>query len=40
MIKYFEFEDKIEKVETILNKLSENKDLNLDKINKLKKEKK
>ncbi len=39
MIKYFEFEDKIEKVETILNKLSENKDLNLDKINKLKKEK-
>ncbi len=35
MIKYFEFENKIEKIETILVKLNNNKELNLDKIKKL-----
>ncbi len=39
MIKYFEFENGIEKIETILNQLSNNKELNLDKIKELNKEK-
>ncbi len=39
MIKYFEFEKEIEKIETLLNELNNNKDLNLDKIKKLNKEK-
>ena len=39
MIKYFEFEDKIEKIETILNQLNNNKELNDDKIKKLDREK-
>ena len=39
MIKYFEFEKEIEKIERLLNELNNNKDLNLDKIKKLNKEK-
>ena len=39
MIKYFEFESEIEKIETVLIKLNDNKELNFDKINKLNKEK-
>ena len=39
MIKYFEFEKEIEKIEKLLNELNINKDLNLDKIKKLNKEK-
>ena len=39
MIKYFEFETKIEKIETILNQLNNNKELNDDRIKKLDKEK-
>ena len=39
MIKYFEFENGIEKIETTLDQLSNNKELNLDKIKKLNKEK-
>ena len=39
MIKYFEFETKIEKIEAILDQLNNNKELNIDKINKLEKEK-
>ena len=35
MIKYFEFENEIEKIETLLDQLSNNKELNLDKIKKL-----
>ena len=35
MIKYFEFESEIEKVETTLDKLNNNKELNIDKIKKL-----
>ena len=35
MIKYFEFEGEIEKVETTLNQLNSNQDLNIDKIKKL-----
>ena len=35
MIKYFEFENDIEKIDVILKKLNENKELNLDKIKKL-----
>ena len=40
MIKYFEFENEIEKIETIINQLNNNKELNSDKIKKLNKEKK
>ena len=39
MIKYFEFENEIENVENILNQLNNNKELNVDKIKKLKEEK-
>ena len=39
MIKYFEFESEIEKVETILDQLNNNRELNIDKIKKLNKEK-
>ena len=39
MIKYFEFENEIENVETILSQLNDNKELNIDKIKKLNKEK-
>ena len=39
MIRYFEFENEIEKIETILNQLNNNKELNFDKIEKLNKEK-
>ena len=39
MTKYLEFENKIEKVESILSHLSNNKELNADKIKKLDKEK-
>ena len=39
MIKYFEFENEIEKIETILNQLNNNQELNLDKIKKLNKKK-
>ena len=39
MIKYFEFENEIEKIEIILDELNINQELNLDKIKKLKKEK-
>ena len=39
MIKYFEFETEIEKIETILNKLNNNQELNFDKIKKLNSEK-
>ena len=39
MIKYFEFETEIEKIETILNQLSNNKELNYDRIKKLDKKK-
>jgi len=39
MIKYFEFETEVEKIETILNQLNNNKELNFDKIKKLIKEK-
>ena len=39
MFKYFEFENDIEKIETILNELNNNKELNFGKINKLNKEK-
>jgi len=39
MIKYFEFETKIEKIEATLDQLNNNKELNTDKINKLEKEK-
>ena len=35
MIKYFEFESEIEKIETLLSQLNNNKELNFDKINKL-----
>ena len=35
MIKYFEFEDEIEKIETILTQLNNNQELNIDKITKL-----
>ena len=35
MIKYFEFENEIEKIEILLGQLSKNKELNLDKIKKL-----
>jgi len=35
MIKYFEFEGEIEKVETTLNQLNSNRELNIDKIKKL-----
>ena len=35
MTKYFEFENEIEKIETLLDQLSNNKELNLDKIKKL-----
>ena len=38
MIKYFEFESEIEKIETLLNQLNNNRELNFDKIKKLKKE--
>ena len=38
MIKYFEFETKIEKIETILNQLNNNKELNFNKIKKLNKD--
>ena len=37
MIKYFEFESEIEKIETLLNQLNNNRELNFDKIKKLKK---
>ena len=39
MIKYFEFENDIEKIEVILSQLNNNKELNFGKIKKLKKEK-
>ena len=39
MIKYFEFETKIEKIEKILNQLNNNKELNDDRIKKLDREK-
>ena len=39
MIKYFEFENEIEKIETLLSKLNNNKELNSNRINKLYKEK-
>ena len=39
MIKYFEFETEIEKIETILKQLKNNKELNDDRIKKLDKEK-
>ncbi len=39
MIKYFEFESEVEKVETILAKLNDNEELNFDKIKKLNNEK-
>tara|TARA_B100000900_G_scaffold41222_1_gene30822 strand:- start:183 stop:1121 length:939 start_codon:yes stop_codon:yes gene_type:complete len=39
MIKYFEFENDIEKIEILLSQLNKNKELNFDKINKLNKEK-
>ena len=39
MIKYFEFEIEIEKIEIILNQLNKNKELNQDRIKKLDKEK-
>ena len=39
MIKYFEFETEIEKIETILNQLNNNKELNDDRIKKLDREK-
>jgi len=39
MIKYFEFENKIEKIETTLSELNNNKELNSDKIKKLSNEK-
>ena len=37
MIKYFEVENDIEKIETILQQLNNNKELNIGKIKKLKK---
>ena len=39
MIKYFEFENEIEKIETILDQLNNNQELNYDKIKSLNKEK-
>ena len=39
MIKYFEFENEIEKIEILLKKLKNNQELNFDKIKKLNKEK-
>ncbi len=39
MIKYFEFENEIEKIETLLSQLNNNKELNTDKIKKLNNEK-
>ena len=39
MIKYFEFENEIEKIEKILNQLNNNKELNFEKIKKLNKDK-
>ena len=39
MTKYLEFENKIEKVESILSQLNNNKELNADKIKKLDKDK-
>ena len=39
MIKYFEFENKIEKIEKNLSELNNNKELNSEKIKKLNKEK-
>ena len=39
MIKYFEFENEIEKIELTLNQLNNNKELNTDKIKKLNNEK-
>tara|TARA_B100000927_G_scaffold246501_1_gene209466 strand:+ start:15 stop:953 length:939 start_codon:yes stop_codon:yes gene_type:complete len=39
MIKYFEFESEIQKVETILDQLNNNQELNIDKIKKLNNEK-
>jgi len=38
MIKYFEFENEVEKIETILNQLNNNQELNIDKIKKLRDE--
>ena len=32
MIKYFEFEAEIEKIQTILDQLNKNRELNIDKI--------
>ena len=40
MIKYFEFENDIEKIEKILSELNKNTEINLHKIKKLEKEKK
>ena len=39
MIRYLEFENEIEKIEIILDKLNKNKELNLEKIKNLDKEK-
>ena len=39
MIKYFEFESEIEKIEKTLNQLNNNQELNIDKIKKLNNEK-
>ena len=39
MIKYFEFESEIEKLETTLDKLNNNQELNIDKIKRLNNEK-
>tara|TARA_B100001057_G_scaffold391816_1_gene400192 strand:+ start:19 stop:957 length:939 start_codon:yes stop_codon:yes gene_type:complete len=39
MIKYFEFESEIEKIETLLDELNNNKELNFDKIKQLDREK-
>ena len=35
MIKYFEFENEIEKIEILLSQLNNNKELNINKIKKL-----
>ena len=39
MIKYFEFENEVEKIETTINQLNNNQELNIDKIKKLNNEK-
>ena len=39
MIKYFEFESEIEKIELLLDQLNNNRELNINKVKKLEKEK-